>query len=73
MFAVVNVIPNQGYSADQVSTSITLARLRDEVQEAIDEWGEDVEVVTFDAGAVGGAKYGKFDFTFGIESRKEMG
>lgn len=52
-----NVSPNQGYGADQV-TGMTLADLRASIDEAITEWGEDAEVVTFDLGNRYGAKYG---------------
>lgn len=48
---------NRGYGADQV-TGISLADLLEQVQDAIIEWGEDAEVVTFQTNNGHGANFG---------------
>ena len=58
------ISPNQGYGPDQVE-GLTLADLRELVNEAIDEHGEDAEVVTYDSGNRYGAKYGTFGARYG--------
>lgn len=54
---ILNVTPNAGYAADQVN-GLTLAELRDLIADAIDEYGEDAELVTYDGGNRYGAKFG---------------
>lgn len=68
-----NVQPHRGYSSDQVTeNSMTLADLLAKVEEAIEEFGEDATVFTFDASNRYGASYGGFD-TWGtlFEGEKE--
>lgn len=56
---ILHIIPNAGYAADQVE-GMTLADLRDLIDQAIADHGEDAEVVTYDAGSwLYGAKYGR--------------
>jgi arabinogalactan endo-1,4-beta-galactosidase len=54
-----NVESNLGYAADQIKTSVTLADLLEQVQEAIVEWGEDAVVVLHQTNNGYGANYGK--------------
>ena len=54
-----NVNGNLGYGANQVE-GITLADLRDQLEAAIAEWGEDTEVVLHQANNSFGANYGGF-------------
>ncbi|QBQ71205.1 hypothetical protein SEA_DAEGAL_3 [Mycobacterium phage Daegal] len=59
MKILLNHYGNRGYGADQV-TGMSLAALRDAVAEAIEEWGEDTEVVTYQTNNGRGASYGVF-------------
>lgn len=54
-----NVEGNLGYGPDQIQTSVTLADLLEQVQEAINEWGEDAEVVLYQSNNRYGANYGR--------------
>jgi hypothetical protein len=54
---LLGVNSNQGYSPEQISTSITLADLLNSVQEAIEQFGEDAQVVVF-TGQSYGADFG---------------
>ena len=57
-----NIAPHRGYSADQVGdNATTLGELMARLQEAIDEHGEDAELVTFDASNRYGASWGGWD------------
>ncbi|WAB10112.1 hypothetical protein SEA_GRAVAILLIA_2 [Mycobacterium phage Gravaillia] len=61
MKVLLNHTGNRGYGADQVTGIITLADLRAAVDEAIEEWGEDAEVVTYQTNNGRGANYGTLD------------
>lgn len=53
---LMNVSTNRGYSADQVlKDSITLGDLLQRVQEAVDNFGEDVKVVLHNGDSYGAA------------------
>ena len=54
-----NIGPHEGHSADQITDGMTLADLRDQLNDAIDEYGEDAEVVTYDGSQRYGAKFGR--------------
>lgn len=54
-----NVESNLGYGADQIDSPITLADLLEQVQSAIEEWGEDAEVVVYQSNNAYGANYGR--------------
>lgn len=58
LLAVTN---NQGYGPDQVSGSMTLGALRDALEEAINTYGEEAEIVTKETGNRYGARYGSVD------------
>lgn len=51
---------NQGYSPDQVKTSMTIRDLMNALQEAADEHGEDVLII-LDNGQQCGARFGGID------------
>lgn len=53
-----SILANAGYSANQVK-GVTLGELRDFIEEMIEYYDEDTEVITVDSGNVYGAKYGK--------------
>lgn len=57
MKALLNVESNLGYGADQVR-GMTLGELLEAVQTAVDEWGEDTEVVLHQTNNRYGANYG---------------
>lgn len=54
---LLNISDNQGYAPDQISTNFTLARLREEVEQAIDVYGADA-VIVLNNGQRYGATYG---------------
>ena len=54
----VKILSNAGYGMDQV-TGITLGELRDFIEEMIEYYDEDAEIITVDSGNKYGAKYGK--------------
>ena len=54
-----NFSGNMGYGADQVS-SLSLADLRSAIEEAIEEFGEDADVVMYQVNNGRGANYGEF-------------
>lgn len=54
----IKILSNAGYGMDQV-TGITLGELRDFIEEMIEYYDEDAEVITVDSGNKYGAKYGK--------------
>lgn len=60
-----NVSANQGYSPDQVKAT-TLGELLEEIEEAIEEYGEDAEFVLRDANNRRGASYGVLVRDFGF-------
>lgn len=57
--AILEISSNEGYSADQVPTALTLGQLMDLLDEAIESYGEDAIIVTRDAGNRYGARWGK--------------
>ena len=54
----IEILSNAGYGMDQVK-SVTLGELRDFIEEMIEYYDEDTEVITVDSGNKYGAKYGK--------------
>ena len=54
-----NVNGNQGYAPDQIESPIKLSELLEQVEQAIEEWGEDAEVVLHQQNNRYGANYGK--------------
>jgi hypothetical protein len=68
---IMNVNPNQGYAPDQISNRLTLGELRDMIEEAIVDYGDDAEVITLDSGNVYGAKYGSISTVYGGELFEE--
>lgn len=54
-----NVEGNLGYAPDQIDSVMSLGDILDQVQEAIEEWGEDAEVVLHQQNNRYGANYGK--------------
>lgn len=63
---------NRGYGADQIESPMTLAELLEQVQEAVTEWGEDAEVVTFQSNNGRGANFGRLQSGYGLfESAEE--
>ncbi|AVJ51045.1 hypothetical protein FDJ44_gp54 [Microbacterium phage Pikmin] len=60
----INISDNQGYSSDQVETSVTLGSILESIQEAIEEYGEDTKVVLYN-GQRYGATFGKIDTEYG--------
>lgn len=54
---LLNISDNQGYAPDQISTNFTLARLREEVEQAIEVYGADA-VIVLNNGQRYGATYG---------------
>ena len=50
---------NIGYTADQITNRITLSDLRDYIEEAIDLYGAEAEVVTQDQDNITGAAFGR--------------
>lgn len=62
---------NLGYAADQVSNKMTLADLLTQVEEAIEKYGEDAEVVSFQTNNRYGACYGSLDQWSGLFTSDE--
>ena len=54
---LLSIQPNEGYSPDQVERRMTLAELQEAIEYAIDEYGDDAEIV-LDNGQRYGAQYG---------------
>lgn len=54
---LLNISDNQGYAPDQISTNFTLARLLEEVEQAIEVYGAD-SVIVLNNGQRYGATYG---------------
>lgn len=52
---------HQGYAADQIHSSMTLADLADMVDLAIERYGKDAIVVTKESGNRYGARWGSID------------
>ena len=50
---------NLGYGADQIERPMSLGDLLEAVQDAIDEWGEDAEVVIHQINNRYGANFGQ--------------
>lgn len=55
---VLTVDNNRGYAADQAANGMTLSDLRELVDNAVAEYGEDALVVTKDTGNRLGARWG---------------
>lgn len=70
-----NVESNLGYAPDQIDRTITLADLLEQVQSAINEWGEDAEVVLHQTNNGYGANYGSlaggYDLFDGLEDDED--
>lgn len=62
---ILDVAPNQGYGANQINTSVTLADLREALEEAILSYGEDAQVITYDTTNYRGASYGSLVLEYG--------
>ncbi|AVR56383.1 hypothetical protein SEA_SJAY_55 [Microbacterium phage SJay] len=62
---LIGVNDNQGYAPDQINTEVTLASLLADIQQAIEEFGEDAKVVIAN-GQRYGAGFGSFE-TMGDE------
>lgn len=60
---ITGVNPNEGYSPDQVRTTLTLGELLEQVQYAIQDYGEDAVIVT-DNGQRYGAQWGSLSGEF---------
>ena len=60
-----NVESNPGYDLDQINQPVTLASILQQVQDAIDEWGEDAEVVLHQTNNGYGANYGRL-YDYGL-------
>jgi len=56
-----NVESNLGYAADQVHARITLADLASQIEAAIEQYGEDAEVVLYQTNNAYGAAYGSLE------------
>lgn len=54
----IGILANAGYGKDQVK-GVTLGELQNFINEMIECYGEDTEIITIDRGNVYGAKYGK--------------
>lgn len=54
---ILNISDNQGYAPDQIATKMTLARLLEAVEEAIEDFGPDAQIV-LNNGQRYGASYG---------------
>lgn len=61
MKVVFSIRDNQGYTADQVSPRMTLGEFAGMVEEAVNTYGEDAEVVTFNLNNPRGASWGYID------------
>lgn len=68
MKAILSIRDNEGYTAEQVDGRLTLGQLLREVEIAIDDLGEDTEIVTFNLNNPGGASWGKLSIDYGLEN-----
>ena len=55
-----NIESNLGYSADQIERPVSLGDLLESIEMAIEEWGEDAEVVIHQMNNRYGANFGQF-------------
>jgi len=55
---LLSVSNNEGYAADQITTSMTLGDLLRQLEDAIREYGPDAMIVTVDSGNRYGANFG---------------
>ena len=62
----IGILANAGYGKDQVK-GVTLAELKNFIDEMIEYYGEDTEIITIDRGNVYGAKYGKLYLSNDLE------
>lgn len=68
MKAILSIRDNEGYTAEQVDARFTLGDLLREVETAVDDLGEDTEVVTFNLNNPRGASWGRISIDYGIEN-----
>ena len=66
----IRILANAGYSANQVN-GVTLGELRDFIDEMIEYYDEDTEVVTVDDGNRYGANYGRLYLQDVLEDEEE--
>lgn len=67
MKVVFSIKDNEGYNADQVSPRMTLGEFAGMVEEAVNTYGEDAEVVTFNLNNPRGASWGFIDDEFPVD------
>jgi hypothetical protein len=63
----IGILANAGYGKDQVQ-GVTLGELRGFIDEMIESYGEDTEIITVDRGNKYGANYGKLYLTDELEN-----
>lgn len=63
----IGILSNAGYGKDQVQ-GVTLRELKEFIDEMIEYYGEDTEVITVDRGNKYGANYGKLYLTDELEN-----
>ena len=71
---ILAVSNNEGYSADQVGSTMTLRALRDAIDEALREVDEETPIVTKDENNSYGARYGAISIyadTFTVEDDED--
>ena len=66
----IKILSNAGYGADQVK-GIKLGELKEFIEEMIEYYGEDTEVITVDSGNKYGAKYGKIYLVDSLDEDNE--
>lgn len=62
---------NQGYAPSQIRTRMTLGDLLSQLEEAIEEFGEDAVLVTYQTNNRYGASWGKLDHHPGMITSAE--
>lgn len=62
---LLSISNNEGYAPDQIHTKMTLGELFQQVQEAIDMFGEDALIVTAETGNQRGARFGSLSSAYG--------
>jgi len=63
----IGILANAGYGKDQVQ-GVTIRELKEFIDEMIEYYGEDTEIITVDRGNKHGAKYGKLYLTDELEN-----
>lgn len=61
---ILGVSANEGYAPEQIKSKVTLQDLLEAVEEAIENFGEDAQIV-LDNGQIYGARYGCIVTNFG--------